>query len=277
VSDTVTSAAVATGDVAAVRAKEGVLAPLFHRDRTAPRTGSAVERALEEVLDTPTIGAIAAIEMARLSSGWSVEIGARNGLPKYRAFAAALVSGGWFLEGRDPRSAILPEFRPDEPVASLREVVAAAHPSLSDADRRRVCQALVRSLEHTLGPDGVRPEAAAGPDDGLLGKKEVLERRVTTVASNVLETGEAPAYAMVWKTEIFERTKEGKDDPKVQRDQQTTNHRLRFNLQRWRTGDRSALLDYYRYVEDWLKDFNSSAGRMRSMPCFATLLETQET
>jgi hypothetical protein len=273
VTDTVTSAAVATGDVAAVQEKETTLAALFHRDRTALRADPDVGRALDDVVDTPTIGAIAAIEMARLESGWSVEIGARNGLAKYQSFAAALVSGGWFVEGNDWRSTTVPEYQPDDPAASLRAMVAAAYPSLSSADQLRVSQALVRSLAHNLGPDGVPPVAATAPSGGLLGK-EILERRVTTIASNVLTTGDAPVYSMVWRTEIFERTKEGKDNPKTHQDTRTTNHQLRFSLQRWRDGDRSALLDYYRYVNDWLNDFNSGAGRMRSMPCFAPLLET---
>ena len=50
-------------------------------------------------------------------------------------------------------------------------------------------------------------------------------------------------------------------------------HRLAFPLQRWPDGDRSALLDYYCSVDDWLNDFNSRAGRMRRMPCFNSLLQ----
>lgn len=269
--DTVTSAAVATGDVAAIRARERVVAALFDRDRT--QSDPAVEQALDEVVETPTIGAIAAIALARVSSGWSVEIGARNGLATFEAFAGALVSAGWFTEARRVTSAPLPDLSLADPVASLEAIVAAAHPDLTRADRWRVCQSLIRSLAHTLGPDGIPAEVVAVPDDGLLGKKEVLERRVTTVASNVLASGDAPVYSMTWTTETFERTKEGKDKPTTHRTSRAKGHRLAFNLPRWRDGDRSALLDYYRYVDDWLSDFNSGTGRMRRMPCFDALMK----
>jgi hypothetical protein len=271
--DTVTSSAVVTGNVAAVQERESTLAALFHRDKALLRTDPAVEKALEDVVDTPTIGAIAAVEMARISSGWSAEIGAGNGLAKYQSFAKTLVSSGWFSESNGLASVtLLPAFRLDDPVASILATIAAVYPDLSPIDQRRVCQALIRSLAHNLGPEGIPPEAAS--DSDLLGKKEVLERRVTTVTSNVLGTGDSPIYAMHWKTEIFERTKEGKDDPKTHQDERTKNHRLVFNLQRWREGDRSVLLDYYRYVDDWLNDFNSSGGRMRNMACFASLMKS---
>jgi hypothetical protein len=269
--DTVTSSAVATGNVAAIRAREQVLAALFNRNRALAHADSSVEQALKEVIDTPTIGAVAAIALARVSSGWSVEIGAGNGLAKFQAFAGTLVSAGWFVERPGLASAALPDFSPADPVASLEGMVAAAYPDLSRSDQRRVGQALIRSLAHNLGPDGIPAEATAA-DDTLLGKKDVLERRVTTVASNVLAAGDAPIYLMTWATETFERTKEGKDEPTAHRSRQTDRHRLAFNLLRWRDGDRSALLAYYRYVDDWLSDFNSRAGRMRDLACFNALM-----
>jgi hypothetical protein len=270
--DTVTSSAVATGNVAAIRAREQVLAALFNRNRALPHADSVVEQALEGVIDTPTIGAVAAIALARVSSGWSVEIGAGNGVAKFQAFAGTLVSAGWFVERPGLTSAALPDFSPADPVASLEGMVAAAYPDLSRSDQRRVGQALIRSLAHNLGPDGIPAEAAA-PDDTLLGKTDVLERRVTTVASNVLAAGDAPIYSMTWAMETFERTTEGKDEPTAHRTRQTKSHRLAFNLQRWRDGDRSALLGYYRYVDDWLDDFNSRTGRMRHLPCFDALMK----
>jgi hypothetical protein len=271
--DTVTSSAVATGDLAAIRAREGALPALFQRDRARAHADPALEQALAEVVNTPTIGAIAAIALARVSSGWSVEIGVGNGLARFQAFAGALVSAGWFTEGPPLASTPLPDFSLADPAASLEAMVAAAYPELTRADQRRVCQALIRSLAHNLGPDGVPAEVGAVSDAGLPGKTEVLERRVTTVASNVLAAGNAPVYTMTWTTETFERTKQGKDHPTTHRTRQTTGHRLAFNLPRWRDGDRSALLDYYRYVDDWLSDFNSGTGRMRRMPCFNALMK----
>jgi hypothetical protein len=271
VTDTVTSSAVATGDLDALRTRESALSSLFRRG-AGLRADPAVARALDDVVDTPTIGAVAAVEMARISSGWTVEIGPANGLARYQAFATALVSSGWFIEKNAPVATTLPEFHLADPVSSVTAIVAAAYPDLTAADQLRACQALIRSLAHMLGPDGIAPEAPARSDSGLLGDKQVLERRVTTVASTVLGMSDVPLYAMHWKTEVFERTKEGKDNPTTHTDAQTKNHRLAFNLPRWRDGDRSVLLDYYRYVDDWLTSFNSEAGRPRNMACFAPLM-----
>ena len=66
--DSVTSSAVATGDVATVQSREQAIKPLYGATRSA--NDPAIIRALEDVAPTPTIGAIAAVEMARMTSGW---------------------------------------------------------------------------------------------------------------------------------------------------------------------------------------------------------------
>lgn len=273
-SDTVTSSAIAAGEIARLRLDQDRVAALFAGGRARPAGAPLppdLEKALDDVADYPSIGAGAVIEMARADAGWSAMQGARNGLKTYRAFAANLKSSGWFREL--PRVATpLPEFDLSDPLASVTAIAQAVHPDLCPAERTRAIAAMIRALAVALGPDGV-PVETQPVDTGALGKPEVLERRVTTIASHVATMGAAPRFDMHWTTEVFTRTKDGKDDPKPHTDRSRENHQFLFNVQRWRTGDRSALIAYYRRVEDWLDDLNSTGGRARAMTCFAPILQ----
>lgn len=269
--DSVTSSAVAAGDVDTVQSREQAIEPLYGATRSP--NDPAIIRALEDVAPTPTIGAIAAIEMARMTSGWTVNLGASNGLARYNAFYSELIKSGWFVERKTMAAQSLPSFNMDNPVAWIETIVAASYPGTDESDRRQIARALLQSLAHTLGPDGV-PAERVEIDNDLLGKPKVLERRVTTVASSALNAAPQPTFQMHWRTVTFVRTKDGKDAPKAHRDENAKNHHLVFDLNRWETGDRSVLLEYYRHVEEWLSDYNSKSGRARQMSCFASILDS---
>ncbi len=268
-SDVVAASAIAVGDVAALSAREEALAPLFAVRGARLAADPAAERALADAVDAPALGAVAAVEMAREAAGWSPKMGERNGLARYEGFAAALLSGGWFHAANAPAQAAA--YDDADPAGSLSAIVASLHPDLTPADARRVAAAMARSLTQALGPDGARPEAA---EPGLLTakKREVLEKRVATVATNRLDVGERPRFRMHWRSETFLRTKEGKDEPKTSTTRGPVRaHDLAFDLDRWRSGDRAALLGYYRRVEDWLDDFDAAGGKPRRMACFDKL------
>ena len=270
-SDTVTSSAIAAGDIDQMRRDENQVKALFGGtpQRGAPFDDD-LEQALKEVADYPSVGAVAVIEMARADAGWTALQGAKNGLKVYRKFAGNLQSSGWFTKAAKGTTQ-LPDFTLDDPLASVKAIAQAAYPELDGADQVRAAAAMIRSLSVALGPDGVAVEEVEEP--ALKGKKpEVLEKRVTTIASHVATMGDTPRFAMNWSTETFTRTKKGKDKPKSKTTETHENHKFVFNTERWKSGDRSAFIEYYRRVEKWLDDMNTSGGRTRSMACFTPIL-----